>query len=244
MLNLEIIPVRTKKFRPPQDDIFEALESLPKLKNGDLVFITSKVLAIHQGRCIPISSKVDKHKLARKESDLYLPKKYKNKYDMQLTIKDQVLIPSSGIDESNGNDHYILWPTNTDKLLKDIHKFLIKRNKIKNLGLISTDSHTTPLRRGVSGIATGIYGVEPIRDMKGKPDVFKRKLKFTQVNLIDPLVGLAVLTMGEANEQTPILVMRGLKNFKFTNRSTYNKISFPLEDDLYYPLLKNFKQSK
>ena len=36
---------------PPKDDFLEALdESLPKLKEGDVLLVASKVLAIHQGR--------------------------------------------------------------------------------------------------------------------------------------------------------------------------------------------------
>ena len=33
-----------------------------------------------------------------------------SKYDVSLTIKDHLLIPMAGVDESNGNGTYILWP--------------------------------------------------------------------------------------------------------------------------------------
>lgn len=242
-MKLEILPIKTKKFLPPKSNIYEALVKLPKIKDGDILFITSKILGIHQGRTIPVTNTEDKHKIAREVADMYLPKFHKSKHNMQLTIVDSVLIPSSGIDESNGNGYYILWPKNTSKLLREIHAFLIKKNKIKSLGIISTDSHTTPLRRGVSGIATGFYGFNPIIDLRGQPDIFKRKLKFTQVNLLDSLAGLAVLHMGEAADQTPILVLRGYKNIQFGTKYSYKKYVYPWKEDIYYPLLKHFKKS-
>ncbi|WP_225416175.1 hypothetical protein [Wolbachia endosymbiont of Brugia malayi] len=41
-----------------------------------------------------------------------------NPYDLYLTIKDDILIPSAGIDESNGDEMYILY-------LKDVQKVAV-----------------------------------------------------------------------------------------------------------------------
>jgi F420-0:gamma-glutamyl ligase len=48
---MKFIPVKTRALLPPKDDVYKELErSLPKLKEGDVLFIASKVLAIHQRR--------------------------------------------------------------------------------------------------------------------------------------------------------------------------------------------------
>lgn len=241
---MRFLPIKTKKFLPPRDDIYAELDRLPKLREGDVLLITSKILAIHQGRCVKINPADEKQKqnLINREADLKIaPYKFRD-YRVTLTIKDSTLIPSAGIDESNGNGWYILWPKNTNKLLKEIGEYLKKKHHIRKLALISTDSHTTPLRRGVTGVATGFYGLEPVTDLRGNKDIFGRKLKMTRVNIVDAVSAMSVMLMGEGNERTPIMILRGAKFIKFTNKNTYKKLIIKPEEDLYYPLLKIFKK--
>ena len=236
---MKFIPIKTRRILPPKDDLYAVLDaSLPKLREGDVVFITSKVLAIHQGRCMKIGKGVNKKNLIKSEADAFIEDK--NSYwDFILTVKDSTLIPSAGIDESNGDGYYILWPKRTSVLLKEICVYLKKRHRLKKLALVATDSHTVPLRWGVSGISTGFYGLEPLRDQRGAKDVFGRKLEYTQVNIPDSLAAVAVLLMGEAGERTPIVILRDMKGVRFTNKPTWRKITIPPKKDIYAPLLKN-----
>ena len=48
-MQIEFLPIKTRIVHPPQDDIWDIIESL-EVKDGDIVFITSKIIAIHQGR--------------------------------------------------------------------------------------------------------------------------------------------------------------------------------------------------
>ena len=238
---MQFLPVRTRKILPPKDDLYAVLDaSLPRLREGDIVFITSKILAIHQGRCVKIEKGVDKKALIKREADAFIEDK--NAYwDFILTVKDSTLIPSSGIDESNGNGYYILWPKKTNALLKEIRAYLKKKYRVKKLALVATDSHTVPLRWGVSGISTGFYGLEPLKDMRGARDVFGRRLEYTQTNVVDPLAAVAVSIMGEGNERVPVVILRGAKNIQFTNKPTWRKITIPPKKDIYAPLLKTLK---
>src|ERR1051325_1315468 len=106
---MKFIPVKTRKFLPPKDDIFLLLNNIPKLKNGDVVFITSKILAIHQGRSLKIQETRSKNQIIKKEADYSLPRHKIAGTDIILTIKDYTLVPSAGIDESNGSGYYIFW---------------------------------------------------------------------------------------------------------------------------------------
>src|SRR5579872_4773660 len=75
-LTMQFIPIKTRKFLPPKDNVFEELDKrMPKLKNGDVILIASKILAIHQGRCVKIiaDDKTQKHQLVKKEADYHLP---------------------------------------------------------------------------------------------------------------------------------------------------------------------------
>ncbi len=246
---MRFIPIRTKPLIPPRDDLYAVLNtSLPRLREGDILFITSKILAIHQGRCIKITPGINKEHLIRKEAEQYLPSRLLYfsglSITVNLTIKGHTLIPAAGIDESNGDGYYILWPKRTSALLKEFRRYLQKRFRIKKLGLIATDSHTTPLRMGVTGISIASVGMEPIRDCRGKRDIFGRKLKYTRVNMVDALAAMAVLLMGEGNERTPLLVLRGAKDVSFTNADTRRKLYIPSGKDLYTPLLHAFRKKK
>lgn len=241
---MQFIPVKTRKFLPPKDSLEDLLKTLPKLKEGDLVFFTSKVLAITQGRCIEIG-KINKDKLIAKEADRIIKKPViAAGSKIFITIKDNTIIPSSGIDESNGKGYYILWPKNTSAYLKIIHSALTQKNKIKKLGIVATDSHTVPLRWGVVGTSIGFYGFEPLLDYRHKKDLFGRKLKFTQSNIVDSLSAMAVLLMGEGSEGTPLLIGRGLKNLKFTNKNRYKNFIINPKKDIYRDILKPFKKTK
>lgn len=236
------IPIKTRKFLPPRDDIYDLLKtSLPKLREGDVLFVTSKIVAIHQGRCVKIEPGVDKDKLIIREAEKYLSRARVPKGYAVLTLKGHTLIPSAGIDESNSNGYYILWPKKPHEAAREICQFLKRKFKLKKLAVVITDSHTFPLRYGVMGISIGFFGLRPLLDLRGQTDIFGRKLKITRVNVVDALAAFAVLLMGEAAEQTPMLVLRGVGLVKFTNRDSYSGLNIPARTDLYYPLLKVFK---
>ena len=235
---MHLIPIKTRAFLPPKDDVFDLLKNIRKLNDGDIVVITSKVLGIHQGRCIKIENAVNKLELIKQEAEYYKFTRVKQQ-KFVLTIKNHVLALSAGIDESNANGYYVLLPKDVNKLLKEIWHYLRKKYKIKKLGVIATDSHTFPMRRGTIGIAIGFYGFEPQKDYRKKKDIFGRPFKFTQTDIVDALAIMAVYEMGEGNERTPIVVIKNTM-VKFTSKSTYRKLIMPLKSDIYYPLLKVF----
>ncbi len=235
-MSFTFTPIKTRIVQPPKDEIWDILSELPPLQENDILFITSKILAIHQGRCVPCEG-TDKNELIKQEATYYLPYEHPQGFNVNLTITDNILIAAAGIDASNANDHYILWPKDVDILCKQIRDFLCKKNNIHNLGVVSTDSHTTPLRYGVSGITTGLSGIEPVKDYRGKADLFGRPMQITQVNQIDALSSMAVLLMGETNECTPIVLLRGYDKITFNENASMKDFFIPPEIDLYTPLL-------
>ncbi len=239
---MQFLPIKTRPFLPPRDDIFELLDkNLPKLKEGDVLFIASKILAIHQGRCVKnLNIKNQKSKLVKQEADFSLPGNKIAGSDIILTIKDHTLIPSAGIDESNGNNYLILWPKNSNKVAKEIYQYLKKKNRLKKLAVVITDSHTTPLRWGTQGISIGFWGLNPLYDYRGKKDIFGRKIKYTQSNIVDSLSAMAVLLMGEGAEKTPLVILRGAKFIKFSGKNFYKSFVIDPKKDLYAPILKPF----
>lgn len=240
---MRFIKIRTRKILPPKDNLYAVFEeSLPRLREGDVVVITSKIVAIHQGQCILISDKISKKKLIEQEAELLIPRYEIDGHGYTLTIKNYTLIASAGIDESNANGYYILWPKHPEKAARELCLYLKKKYGLKKLAVIITDSHITPLHLGTTGVAIGFFGLVPLRDYRKKPDIFGRKLKVTRSNLVDGLAAAAVLCMGEGKEQTPIVVVRNCTEIKFTNKATFQNLVIKPEKDLYYPLLKHFKK--
>jgi F420-0:gamma-glutamyl ligase len=241
-MKYEFIPIKTRVVNPPKDEIWDILDGLA-IKDGDIVFITSKILSIHQGRCVPKDS-IAKEELIKQNAAYYLPYENKGGFYVNLTITDNILIPSAGIDESNANGHFIMWPKNSDKLCKEIRTRLVKKRRIKNLGVVATDSHTMPLRWGVTGISIGLSGIEPLEDARGSKDIFGRETYVTQIDKIDPLASVAVALMGETNEQTPIVILRGCPNLVFNADADMSSFKIPPETDIYSPLLEVMKNGK
>ncbi len=244
-MKLEFTPIKTRIVKPPKDEIWDIIDSL-EVKNGDIVFITSKILSIHQGRTAPATEE-GKEPLVFQEADRCLT--YKNSEDdftTHITITDGNLILASGIDASNANSHFVLWPKEVDKLCQEIRTRIIKNevkkhHKITKLGIIATDSHTSPLRWGVTGFTIGIAGIEPVEDIRGDEDLFGRKIHITKVNKIDPLTSMAVLLMGESKECTPIAILRGYKDIGFNAKGSMKELKISPEHDIYKPLLDVIK---
>jgi putative folate metabolism gamma-glutamate ligase len=212
---------------------------MPPIEDNTILAITSKIVAICQGRMIPVGT-VDKQELIEREADYFVPPGASN-YQVWLTIKAQMLIPMAGIDESNGNGSYILWPRDPQQVANDIRAYLQRRFEHRHLGVIITDSTTTPLRWGVTGVALAHSGFRPINDYRGAPDLFGRPLCMTQVNVVDALAAAAVLVMGEGSEQTPLALIREVPFVAFQDRNPtveeLQGLHIELDDDMYAPLL-------
>ncbi len=229
-----------------KDSIFKIIDAyVPRLKEQSIFVVTSKIVSLCEGSVVKKQDVNSKETLIQQSADAYLDYKSPTPHSIRLTIKNNILIPSAGIDESNGNGAYILYPKNIQQSAVSIWEYVRKRDNIQELGVLITDSHTTPMRRGVMGIGLGWCGFKPLYNYIGKPDCFGSPLRFTMVNILDSLAAAAVLCMGEGNEQTPFAVVTSAPKIEFQSISPTDKevqeLSIPMEEDLYAPLLKNAK---
>ncbi len=246
---MKICAIKTAIIHPPKDDLLSAIaKAIPSLKEKSIVVITSKVISIWQGRCVPMD-RYTKDQLVMREADLFLPRAMTPGAWCMHTIKNNVFIPSAGVDESNADGYYILWPKDPARVAKKLWTWLRKQYGVRELGVIVSDSHTIPLRRGVMGISLAHYGFEPLKDYRDTPDIFGRALKMTQTNIPDGLAAAAVVLMGEGNERTPLAIITDVPWIKFVARPRRSKKPFSsfeirAKEDLYYPLLSGVKWKK
>jgi putative folate metabolism gamma-glutamate ligase len=224
------------------DNLFDILDAaLPPIHNGDIIVITSKIVSICQQRIVPVTNDADKFALIRKEAQYIIENDATRKYHLALTVANNTLIPNSGIDESNGNDYYILWPDNPMRAAEEVWKHIKKKYAVQTLGVLITDSHTTPLRWGTTGIGIAWCGFEALHSYIGKPDIFARPLAVTKANIMDGLAAAAVVVMGEGNERTPLAVISDVPFVQFQNvpptKEEKDELPISLDDDIYSPIL-------
>lgn len=243
---MEPIPVKTKVFQPPQDDLFPVLGEVLEgaVQENDIIAVTSKVVAISEGRCIAIDEETGlreyKKKLMQEEADYNLPGENGRR---NLTIRAHVILTSAGVDESNGNKHYVLLPEDSIRSASQVRAYVRDKWNIKNLGVIVSDSRSLPLRFGSIGVALGYAGFKPTTLHKGERDLFGKEFKYTNVNNADALAVAAVFVMGETTEQTPVCIVRGAPRIAFTDALNPEELFVPPEEDIYYGMLKDFKKN-
>lgn len=241
-----ITAIKTRALVPPRDSLRDALKAARFVpKEGDIIAISSKIVSIDEGRAVPINSLADKERLIEQEADYYLKAPKTSRYRRRFTITQGAMAGSAGIDESNADNHYILYPLDPFKSARIFRTWLMREYSLKEIGVIVTDSMSIPLRRGAIGFALSWDGIDPLRDYRGTPDIFGRIIKIEMANLIDSLAAAAVLEMGEGDEQTPVAIIRGAKNISFKNRSPKKEAQLMVqpEDDLFAPFFfhKSFK---
>lgn len=206
--------------------------SLPaSLPEKCIVAVTSKIVSLCEGRVVDIDETI-KDTLIHEEAEWYLPRET-NPFNVCVTIKNSVFIGGAGIDESNGNGKYVLWPKDVQKSANTIRELLKRRFNLTNVGVIITDSRLSPLRWGVTGVALSHSGFLPINSYVGKPDIFGRLLKFETSNIADMLAVSAVGVMGEGNEQTPLALIEAVEMVEFVDRNPTSEESLPIMGDMH-----------
>lgn len=240
---MEVTAVKTKPILPG-DNLEELLNQyLPKLHDGDILAVTSKIVSICEGSIVKNDGKADKLALIKQEAEFYLDLPLSQSYGVTITIKDHKLVANAGIDESNGNGNFILWPKQPFVSAAMIWRHIRENSHLKNLGVIITDTHVAPLQWGTRGRSIAWCGIEPLKNYIGTPDIFGHNLHATKASVIDSLAASAVAVMGEGNEQTPLALIRDFPFTSFQSRPPTKKeieaLEISLDDDIYAGILKS-----
>ncbi len=223
-------PIKTRVFKE-NENLFDFIRAnVKKIPERSVLVVTSKIVALSGGRTRVVKSHREKEKIIKEESQWAMKTKY-----VWLTIKDGVVMASAGVDESNAKGKLILLPKNSYVSAKKILAFCKKHYRVKKLGVLITDSRLFPLRAGIVGLAVGYAGFKGIKDYRGKPDIFGRKLKVSQVDIADSLATTAVLTMGESNERQPLALIQNAP-IEFTDKVKPRELIIDPKDDIYQPL--------
>jgi len=240
---MKITSIKTPIVQVNDDLLAVIANNIDQLPEKSVLVVTSKIISYAQNRLAPIKTggQKEKHELVKKEADSYLPSSY-SQYDIMLALKDGHLTANAGIDESNANGQYVLWPENLQQEVNKIWQFARRHYQVKELGVIVTDSRTWPLRWGVVGTCLVHCGFKQLADYRGEKDLFGREIHFVQLNIAEAMASAAVLEMGEVAEQTPLALIEDIKHIEFQDHEPTNlelaDLKIALEDDMYGPFLQ------
>ncbi len=132
------------------------------------------------------------------------------------------ILANAGIDRSNvteREDEVLLLPEQPDATASQLRDDLAARYA-STIGVIIADSVGRPWRMGTTGMTLGSAGVEALANLRGQQDMFGRILEVSEHAVADSIASAAELLLGEANEATPVVIVRGLNEGYSAQNST------------------------
>lgn len=132
------------------------------------------------------------------------------------------VLANAGIDASNvsaesGEETVLLWPEDPDKSARAIRAELAALGDVRPAVVIA-DSMGRAWRIGTVGTAIGCAGLTVLDDRRGTgKDLFGRTLQATVIAVADAVAAAATLAMGEGDEGTPVVLLRGWERWVSDN---------------------------
>lgn len=213
---------------PVQQDVFDLYGTIVNciqssgetLQNGDVLAVSSKYVAISEGRIVRLDDVrvsaeaeaiAERYQMNPRIAELVLSDAdhvFGGIPGFLLTYKDGILSPNAGLDRSNIPSGFaVLFPECPYESAAAIRRELRQRLNV-DVGVILTDSWLMPGRLGTTGVALAMAGFKPIQDERGMADLFGNPMQVTRRATADTIVAAAELVMGERDEATPFVIVR------------------------------------
>ena len=246
MKGLEILPVEGIPEIQPGDDLAGLLaEALGEdLRAGDIVVVTHKIVSKAEGRLVDLRS-VEPSAFAKGFASRY----GKDPRQIEVVLResrrivrmDRGLIISethhgfvcanAAVDASNvpGEDVVCLLPVDPDASAARLRKALAARSG-PDLAVIVSDSFGRTWRDGITNVAIGVAGMQPLADYRGETDPHGFPLAASVLAVADELASAAELVMGKT-AGIPVAVVRGYPYER--GAGTGRALIMPPERDLF-----------
>jgi coenzyme F420-0:L-glutamate ligase / coenzyme F420-1:gamma-L-glutamate ligase len=244
---LTLSPI-TSSARSSRFDIVELIDRKVggKIRDGDVLVISSKFVAVSEGRVVKLGGVragtrakelAVKHRMDPRLCELVLrecDEVIGGIPGFLLTSKDGLLTPNAGIDKSNvEHGTVVLYPRRPEVSAKRIREAM-RFSRGVSIGVVICDSRLSPTRRGTTGVAVAASGIEAVLDMRGRTDLFGNVLKVTSQAVADDLSSAAEVLMGESDEATPVVLVRGLrKSLQRDIEYGGRKFAISMSEDVY-----------
>jgi coenzyme F420-0:L-glutamate ligase/coenzyme F420-1:gamma-L-glutamate ligase len=185
----------------PGDDLVALLLPLVDLSDGDIVAVTSKVVAKAEGRVVA----GDRDTLLPEETVRVVARRGPTTI---VRTRHGLTLAAGGIDASNvTRGSVVLLPEDPDASARRIRSDLAARTD-RNVGVVVTDTAGRAWREGQTDIAIGAAGLRVAEEYVGRVDAHGNELAVTAPAVADEIAGLAELAQGKLSGR-PFAVVRG-----------------------------------
>jgi coenzyme F420-0:L-glutamate ligase/coenzyme F420-1:gamma-L-glutamate ligase len=215
---LEVLAVPGVPEVRPGDDLAallgDALDADPALRprDGDVLVVTSKVVAKAEGRIVSTPPDEQGREAARQaavEAESVRTVAARGPFRITQTRHGFVLA-NAGVDASNvRRDELVLLPVDADASAQQLREALRLRFGA-DLAVVVSDTFGRPWRAGLTDVAVGVAGMSALRDHRGRVDAHGNTLAMTEVADADEVASAADLVKGKT-AGLPVAVVRGLR---------------------------------
>ena len=217
MKGLEILPVGGIPEVRPGDDpsaLIARVAGGDLLKTDDIVVVTHKVVSKAEGRLVDLAT-VEPSALAKGFAARYA----KDPRQIEVVLRESKRIvrmdrgiiisethhgfvcANAGVDASNvsGDDTVCLLPLDPDASAARIRDKLAASLSSDLLAVVVSDSFGRPWRYGITNVAIGVAGMDPLADYRGETDPYGYPLTSSVLAVADELAAAAELVMGKTS---------------------------------------------
>ena len=246
MKGIELIPVEGFPEVRPGDDL-EALDAGAvggTLRPGDVLVVTHKVISKAEGHLVDLGgvepSALAKEYAARWGKDprqievVFRESRRVVRMDRGVVISETrhgFVCANAGVDASNvpGEDTVCLLPVDPDRSAARLREALRSRLGVE-VAVVVSDSFGRAWRFGITDVAIGVSGMDPLADYRGQNDPHGYPMEASVLAVADELAAAAELVMGKT-DGVPIAIVRGYAYGK--DAGTGQDLLMPPERDMF-----------
>lgn len=225
---IRIFPIHGLPEVRPGDDVAALLDSALRgqdtpLVVGDVLVVTQKIVSKAEGRIVSLAGIHP-----RPEAQTFGERWDRDPRQIEVVLCESKRIlrmerglilseteqgwicANAGVDASNvgGGDAVTLLPVDASASAAQIRRGLVKAGQ-PDVAVIISDTFGRPWREGLTNVAIGVSGMNPLRDYVGQRDAEGYDLRVTVLAIADEIAAAAELVMNKL-DRIPAAVLRGL----------------------------------
>jgi coenzyme F420-0:L-glutamate ligase / coenzyme F420-1:gamma-L-glutamate ligase len=179
------------------------------LADHDIVVVTHKIVSKAEGRIVDLDDDgpdAHRHLIEEEAADII-----RRRGPLVIArTRHGFICANAGVDRSNaGIARAILLPLDPDLSANRIRLKLAHLLGV-DVAVIVSDTFGRVWRRGLTDVAIGVAGMEPVNDLRGTTDAHGKLLEVSEVAIADEVAAAADLVMGKAS-QIPVAIVRGVQ---------------------------------
>jgi coenzyme F420-0:L-glutamate ligase / coenzyme F420-1:gamma-L-glutamate ligase len=243
---IELIPIEGFPEVRPGDDLAGMVAGAVQgsLRSEDVLVVTHKIMSKAEGRLVDLGtvepSALAKEYAARWGKDprqievVFRESRRVVRMDRGVVISETrhgFVCANAGVDASNvpGEDTVCLLPVDPDRSAERLREALRSRLGVE-VAVVVSDSFGRAWRFGITDVAIGVSGMDPLADYRGQNDPHGYPMEASVLAVADELAAAAELVMGKT-DGVPVAIVRGYAYGR--DAGTGQDLLMPPERDMF-----------